>query len=120
MRNGSNGGGEGKRSTKKDPPHAVEEGSGNVFADLGFKHPELMQAKAKLVQRIRAVIAERGLVPAQAAALLGIDEPKVALLVRGRVGGFTLDRMYKFLTALGQRIDISVHPATIAPSSAKR
>src|SRR5688572_29623549 len=107
MRNGPDArGGKGKTTTPK--PVAVEPGSGNVFADLGLPNPDLSRVKAELVQRIRAVIAERKLTQAGAAAVLGIDQPKVSALVRGRVDGFTLDRLFRFLVALGQQVEITV------------
>ena len=85
--------------------------SGNVFADLGLPNPELALAKAELVQRIRAILAERKLSQAQAAELLGLDQPKVSALVRGQVAGYTIDRLVRLLTALGQRIEINVRPS---------
>jgi predicted XRE-type DNA-binding protein len=85
-----------------------------VFADLGILNPDLAVAKAELVQRLRIVIAERKLTQAKAAELLGLDQPKVSALVRGRVEGYTLDRLFRFLTALGQRVEITVSPNTDA------
>ena len=110
MRNGSRGGsGKGKRTP--DEPARVEAGSGNVFADLGLPNPNLALAKAELVRRIRDLIAGRKLTQAKAAQLLGLDQPKVSALVRGRVEGYSLDRLFRFLTALGQRVEIAVRPA---------
>jgi predicted XRE-type DNA-binding protein len=86
----------------------IEPSSGNVFADLGISNPDLALAKAVLVQRIRAIIADRKLTQSSAAAILGLDQPKVSSLVRGRVEGYSLDRLFRFLNALGQRIDINV------------
>jgi predicted XRE-type DNA-binding protein len=81
-----------------------------VFADLGFSNPELALAKAELVQRIRELIEERGLTQVRAAKLLGLDQPKVSTLVRGRVEGYSIDRLFRFLTALGQRVEITICP----------
>ena len=100
---------------RSDEPVAVDQGSDNVFADLGLPSPDLALAKAELVQRIRRLIAERKLTQARAAALLGIDKPKVSALVRGRVEGFTLDRLFRFLNALGQRVEITIGPNTATP-----
>src|SRR5437588_12152127 len=97
------------RTTTDEPGH-IERGSGNVFADLGIPNPDLALAKAQLVQRIRDLIAERKLTQAKAAELLGLDQPKVSALVRGRVEGYTLDRLFRFLNALGQRVEITVRP----------
>jgi predicted XRE-type DNA-binding protein len=100
------------RSVKSitDEPAPIDRGSGNVFADLGLPNPDLALAKAKLVQRIRELIEERKLTQAKAAGLLGIDQPKVSALVRGRVEGYSIDRLIRFLNALGQRVEISVRP----------
>lgn len=99
-----------------DAPGRVEAGSGNVFADLGLPNPELLLAKAELVRRIRDLIGERKLTQAKAADLLGIDQPKVSALLRGRTDGYTLDRLFRFLNALGQRIEIAVRPNPNAKS----
>ncbi len=99
-----------KRKGTIERPVRVEQGSGNVFADLGFSNPELALAKAELVQRIRQLIEERKLTQTKAAKLLGLDQPKVSALVRGRVEGYSIDRLFRFLTALGQRVEISVRP----------
>jgi predicted XRE-type DNA-binding protein len=88
----------------------VEQGSGNVFADLGLSNPDLALAKAELVQRIRELIEERKLTQVMAAKLLGLDQPKVSALVRGRVEGYSIDRLFRLLTALCQRIEITVRP----------
>jgi len=93
-----------------DEPARAELGSGNVFADLGLPNPELMLAKAQLVRRLRDLIAERKLTNAKAADLLRVAAPKLELLLRGRTDGFTLDRLFRFLNALGQRIEIAVRP----------
>ena len=86
------------------------ESSGNVFADLGLADPEEALAKAELARQIGALLAERGLTQAQAAALLGVDQPKVSALVRGRLGGFSLDRLLRFLLALDRDVEIVVRP----------
>jgi predicted XRE-type DNA-binding protein len=80
------------------------------FADLGFSNPDLALAKANLVQRIRKLIDERKLTQTQAANRLGLDQPKVSALVRGRVEGYSMDRLLRFLTTLGQRVEITVRP----------
>jgi predicted XRE-type DNA-binding protein len=91
-----------------------------VFADLGIPNPDLALAKAELVGRIRAIIAERKLTQAGAAAILGLDQPKVSGLVRGRVEGYSLDRLFRFLNALGQRIEINVTSSRRSRSAASR
>jgi len=91
-------------------PMGATESSGNVFADLGIADPEEALAKAELARQIGALLAERGLTQAQAAALLGVDQPKVSALVRGRLEGFSLDRLLRFLLALDRDVEIVVRP----------
>jgi predicted XRE-type DNA-binding protein len=89
----------------------VTRGSGNVFADLGFPNPEEHLAKAQLVSLIDDVIRERKLTQRQAAKLLGVDQPKVSRILRGRFAGFSTHRLMDFLTSLGCDIDILVKPS---------
>jgi predicted XRE-type DNA-binding protein len=82
--------------------------TGNVFADLGLPHPEEALAKAELVHKITVLVRERGLTQAETAKLLGVDQPKVSSLIRGRLSGFSLERLMRFLLLLGQDIKITV------------
>jgi predicted XRE-type DNA-binding protein len=91
---------------------AVTPGSGNVFVDLGVADAEEELAKAKLASHIRAAISRRKLTQSRAAALMGIDQPKVSALVNGRLTGFSGDRLLRCLTALGQDVDIVVRDGT--------
>jgi len=83
-------------------------GSGNVFADLGLPNPEEALAKAELANKITELIQGKGLTQIQAAKLLGVDQPKVSALMRGRLSGFSLERLMRFLLLLGQDIKITV------------
>lgn len=95
----------------------VTRGSGNVYADLGFANPAEELAKADLARMICQVIRDRDLTQQQAATLMAIDQPKVSHLLRGRLGGYSLERLMDFLTALGRDVEIVVRPA---PPSRKR
>ena len=75
---------------------AVEASSGNVFADLEVPDADATLAKAKLAERIGAILAARKLTQAQAAAVLGIDQPKVSALIRGKLDGFSTERLFRF------------------------
>jgi predicted XRE-type DNA-binding protein len=87
---------------------AATPSSGNVFADLGLKNPEEMLLKAQLAVRITAVLRARKLTQEGAAKALGIDQPKISKLVRGHLYGFSSDQLIRFLTALGQDVEIVV------------
>ena len=82
--------------------------SGNVFADLGLPNPEEALAKAELANKIIELIRERRLTQVQAAKVLGVDQPKVSVLIRGNLTGFSLERLMRFLLRLGQDIKITV------------
>ncbi|SRR5712692_5230868 len=86
------------------------ESGGNVFADLGIADPEDALAKAELARAIGALIAERRLTQSQAAEVLGIDQPKVSALMRGRLTGFSVDRLLRFLLALDRDVEIIIKP----------
>lgn len=86
----------------------VEASSGNVFADLGLPNPEERLLKAKLSILINRAIATRGLTQSQVATLLGTDQAKVSLISNGRLAGFSVERLLRFLLALDQDVTISV------------
>jgi predicted XRE-type DNA-binding protein len=95
---------------KKKARIAVKDGTGNVFADLGFENPEREQLKARLTLEIYRLIKKRDLTQAEAGLLLGIKQPHVSSLMRGRSGTFSVERLMDFLTALGQDVEITVRP----------
>jgi predicted XRE-type DNA-binding protein len=83
-------------------------GSGNVYKDLGFENPEEELAKARLASMIYDIIEDRGLTQVSAAKILGIDQPKVSALKNGRLGGFSIERLFTFLRKLDRNIEIVV------------
>jgi predicted XRE-type DNA-binding protein len=86
----------------------VQQSSGNVFADLGLPDAEEAKAKAGMAQTIADVISMRGLTQAQAADILGIDQPKISYLLRGKLTGFSIDRLLKYLIILDQDVQIVI------------
>lgn len=82
--------------------------SGNVFADIGVEEPEEALAKAELAIRIGSIIKHRGLTQAQAGSILGIDQPKVSKLLRGRLELFSLERLFRYLNALDRDVEIVI------------
>jgi predicted XRE-type DNA-binding protein len=88
----------------------ITKSSGNVYADLGFKNPEEMLAKANLAILISEAIEKRKLTQKKAAEIMGIDQPKVSAILRGRLSGFTIERLMRFLLALGMDIIIEAKP----------
>ncbi len=93
---------------KRETEIPVTAGSGNVFADMGLPEPDEELTKAQLASHIRQVIKGQRLTQAAAAALMGIDQPKVSALLNGRLANFSSERLMRLLTALGQDVDITV------------
>ena len=86
------------------------ESSGNVFADLGFPDADEMLAKAELAIKIADILRRRRLTQVQAATVLGVDQPKVSALIRGRLAGFSIERLLRFLLLLGTDVSITIKP----------
>lgn len=97
----------------------VQPSSGNVFADLELPDSEEMLVKAKLASRISQIINQRHLTQIEAADLLGVDQPKVSALIRGKLAGFSTERLFRFLNVLGNDIEIVVKPRLESSSVAR-
>ena len=89
----------------------VEEGSGNVFADLGLPNPEEALAKADVAREIIRIISKRGITQVQTAGLLGIGQPRVSELKRGRLSLFSFEKLIEFAKVLGNDVEILLKPA---------
>ena len=87
----------------------VREGSGNVFEDLRVPDSGEALAKAELATQIASAIIDRRLTQTRAAELFGVDQADVSDLGRGKLKGFSTDRLLRFLNALGRDIEIVVH-----------
>jgi predicted XRE-type DNA-binding protein len=94
---------------KKDRDR-VTEGGVNVFADLGFERPDEERVKAELVRAIRQIVRQSKLTQVEAARLLGVNQPKVSALMRGKLVGFSTERLIRFLKALDRDVEIVVKP----------
>ena len=88
-----------------------EIGSDNVFADIGLPNAGEHLVKAQLVVKIDRLMKERGLRQAAAAALFGVRQPDVSKMLRGDFRQFSVERLMRFLVALGQDVEIVVKPA---------
>jgi predicted XRE-type DNA-binding protein len=70
---------------------AVEHSSGNIFKDMGMPGAEDRLAKAELPRVIRKFLGERGFSRREAAKLLGVAEPDMPDLMRGRLSRFSTE-----------------------------
>ena len=87
-----------------------EASTGNVYRDLGFRSSGAEFAKAQLAHRIVSVLEDLELTQHRAAEILGIDQPGVSHLMRGNLKRFSMDRLFRFLNALGRDVEIVVKP----------
>jgi len=92
-----------KRKTLEQEPS-----SGNVFADLGLAEADEHLIKAGLVVKIDRTIRQRRLTQAAAAELMGIDQPKVSAMLAGQFRGYSVERLMRFLVAMGHDVEIVV------------
>jgi len=94
--------------TKLDETEAVTRGTGNVFADLGYPDAEERQTRLRLAYAINQIFAKRHLTQVDAAALLGVNQPKISALAAYKLDGFSIERLMHFLTALDRDVEIVI------------
>jgi len=88
-----------------------EKGSGNVFADIGLPNPEEALAKAEIARQVNQILVARKLSQAEAGMILGIAQPRVSDLIRGRLGRFSLDKLINFAKRSGNDVEIRIKPS---------
>ena len=92
----------------------VQQGSGNIYADLGLPGAEKLKIKTGLVIEIRKAVRSLGLTQQEAARRMGITQPKVSDMMRGDFANLSERKLMDCLTRLGYDIEISVRPANAA------
>lgn len=86
----------------------IRRSSGNVFRDLGFPAEEATNLKLRsdLMIRLSRLIQTRGLTQAQAAKLLGVTQPRISDLVRGKIDRFSIDTLIAMLGHAGVSVQL--------------
>jgi predicted XRE-type DNA-binding protein len=97
----------------------IEKGSKNVYADLGMPDADEMLIKAQLVTKIREIIRGRNLVQQEAAALLGMKQPRLSNMLRGDFQGISERKMLDCLTRLGNDVKVLVEPVSKARTTGR-
>jgi predicted XRE-type DNA-binding protein len=90
----------------------IEKGSMNVYADLGVSDADEMLVKAQLATKIAEIIRLRKLTQTQASSLLGMSQPKLSNMLRGRFRGISESKMITCMTLLGRDVQIVVKPVS--------
>lgn len=85
-------------------------GSENVFIDCGFPPAETenLRIRAKMMVPLTGYIQERKITQSRAARIMGVSQPRISDLVRGKIGRFTIDTLVNMLNAAGLRIDLHI------------
>jgi predicted XRE-type DNA-binding protein len=86
----------------------VTQSSGNIFADLGLPEAEDRLLKAQLALKIQQLIEQKRMTQAEIAPLLSLDQPKVSNLMRGRLSGFSVERLFSILNKLGHNVEVRI------------
>ena len=95
-------------SRSAETRESITRGTGNVFADLGFPDAAERHAKLRLAYALNQLLADRQLSQAEAAKVLGVNQPKVSALRNYKLAGFSVERLMNLLTALDQDIEIVI------------
>lgn len=88
----------------------MEEGSGNVFADLGLEDADELFARAQLGFHVHKILQEKKLKQREIAELLGIAQPDVSHLMNGHFSRFTTEKLLNFLRRLDRKVTIQISP----------
>jgi len=92
-------------SRKKEELKLTE---GNIFADLGLENSEELVARSELLSEVSRLIKTSELSQKELAEILGISQPKVSMLVSGKLSAFSTDTLFLYLRLLGCNIEISL------------
>ena len=92
---------------------AIEAGTGDVFADLGYADAKERRLKVELAMEVNRLLGERGLTQARSAKLLGVLQPHVSDLARYRLDRFSVERLMLFLICLGQEVEIRISARSV-------
>ncbi|MDQ8153554.1 MAG: helix-turn-helix transcriptional regulator [Gemmatimonadota bacterium] len=90
----------------------IHRSTGNVFEDLGFPRPEAerLLIRSDLMNQVAELIRKRRLTQARAAKLMGVSQPRVSDLVRGRIELFSIDMLVGMLGSLGVSVTVTTRP----------
>ena len=93
------------------PRKGNPQGTDNVLLDLGFDDAEELSAKAALAFKLNELIDQRCLSQTDAAAIIGMTQPKVSQVRRYKLQNISLERLMQALVSLDQHVEIVVQPA---------
>lgn len=88
----------------------IRRGTGNIFRDLGFDVDEAahLQLRSDLMIQLRKRLTALGATQEQAARLLGVSQPRISDLMRGKIDRFSVDTLVKLLGKTGADLRVTV------------
>ena len=91
----------------------MERGSGNVFRDIGFSPDEAQNLvlRSELMTRVERFVKRSGMTQTEAARALGVTQPRLNDLLRGKIDKFSLDALVNMLGHAGMRVELTVKRA---------
>lgn len=91
----------------------IQRSGGNVFRDLGFgpEEAESLRIRSELIVQVRLLIERRKLTQTAAAKLLGVTQPRISDLVRGKIELFSIDTLVDMLARAKVKVEIRVQRA---------
>ena len=99
----------------------ITKGHENVFVDCGFSPAEAenLRIRSRMMQALIVHVRDKKLTQAKAAKMMGVSQPRISDLTRGKIGLFTIDALVKMLSAIGLKVDLDIKP-TRPRAKAKR
>lgn len=91
----------------------IEQGSGNVFADLSFPPEEAQNLilRAELINQIEDYVVSSGMTQQQSAKKLGVTQPRLNLLLKGKINEFSIDALVNMAAKAGMQVEMKVKRA---------
>jgi len=88
----------------------------NLFQDLGFdpEESENLLVRADLMIDLSRLIASKGWTQAEAAKIIGVSQPRISDLVRGKIDRFSIDSLVSMLGSAGIKVRITTSVKQVA------
>jgi predicted XRE-type DNA-binding protein len=86
--------------------------SGNVYRDLGFppEEAENLKVRSDLMIQLTRIIEKRGLTQVEAAEALGVTQPRISDLTRGKIDRFSIDSLVEMIGHFGIAVRFTLKP----------
>ncbi len=86
---------------------------GSVFADIGFAPEQAtnLRLRSELMMRVERYVRDAGTTRTEAARMLGITQPRLNALLKGRIDLFSLDALVNMLARAGIGVELKLRKA---------